>query len=169
MRKFWAILIISFLVIFQSIPQLKVYGFFPDLILIFIVYYSFKIGVSQGIILGAILGVVVDVLSGSFIGTHSIVFSTVALSVEFFKTIFIFEMLFTVPVVSFLNTVVKYLILFVLSVLLKSISLGEWYIAMIIEGVITFVFAFPMMWISNKIISLLHREYYSDLFQSFKR
>lgn len=160
MRKVWAIVAIATLAVLQSLPHLKVFGFFPDLLMIFVVYYSFKVGTSQGIILGAILGLVVDILSGSAIGTHSIVFSTVALSIELFKAIFIFEMLFTVPVVSLLATAIKYILLFVLHMVFKSISLGEWYIAIIVEGIINFTFAFPMIWISNKIISLLHREYY---------
>lgn len=163
MRKVWAILLITLLVILQSVPQLKVFGFFPDLLLILVVYYSFKVGTTQGIIFGAILGVFIDILSGSYIGTRSLVFATVAMSIEFFKTIFIFEMLMTVPLVSFFSTVVKYLILFLLHILFRSISIGEWYIYMFIEGALNFVFAFPMMWLSNKIISLLHKEFYFSI------
>ncbi|MFN4244678.1 MAG: rod shape-determining protein MreD [Brevinematia bacterium] len=163
MRKVWAFLIIATLMIFQTLPQFKVFGFFPDLLVIFIVYYSFKVGVSQGIILGAVLGFCVDILSGAYVGTHSLAFSTVALSVEFFKVIFIFEVLFTVPIVSFFGTIIKYFVMFLLSLLFKSISLGEWYIAMFIEGIMNFAFAFPMIWLSNKIISLLHREYYMGI------
>ncbi|MCX8029233.1 MAG: rod shape-determining protein MreD [Brevinematales bacterium] len=159
MRRLWAILIILFISILQSIPQLKVFGFFPDLLLILVIYYSFKVGTSQGIVFGAILGVFVDILSGSTIGTHTIVFSTVALMVEFFRTIFIFEMVFTLPVVSFLSTLIKYIILFLVSIVFSAVSLGNWYLVMFIEGVINFVFAFPMAWLSGKIVSLLHRGY----------
>ncbi|MEN2998171.1 MAG: rod shape-determining protein MreD [Brevinematia bacterium] len=163
MRRVWAIVIIGALMVLQSIPNLKVFGFFPDLLMIFIIYYSFKVGTSQGIILGAIVGLVMDILSGSSVGTRSIAFATVALSVEFFKTIFIFEMLFTIPIVSLLGTFIKYLSLFAIFLVFRSISLGEWYIAMVVEGIINFIFGFPMMWLSNKITSLLHREYYLEV------
>ncbi len=163
MKKFWAILIIAIIIVLQTLPQFKVFGFFPNLIVIFIVYYSFKVGVSQGIVLGAILGLCVDILSGSYIGTHSLSFSTVALSVEFFKIVFIFEMPFTVPIVSFFATIVNYFVMFVLSLVFRSISLGEWYISMFVEGALNFVLAFPMSWVSNKIVSLLHKEYYMEI------
>lgn len=159
MRKLWGVLIIIILSVIQTLPQLKIYGFFPDLLIILIIYYSFRVGTTKGIIFSAIIGAFVDILSGSIIGTHVIAFSTIALSVEIFKTIFVFEMPLTVPVVSFLSTITKYLILFLLSVIFGSISLGEWYIIMFIEGVLNFIFAFPMVWISKRVVSLLHREY----------
>ncbi|MEM3526565.1 MAG: hypothetical protein QXV37_04040, partial [Candidatus Jordarchaeaceae archaeon] len=81
--------------------------------------------------------------------------------VELEKRIFIFEMPLTVPIVALLSTLVKYIILFAESTIFNSISLGNWAVSMFIEGGINFVFAFPMMWISNKTISLLHREYYT--------
>ncbi|MCS7299831.1 MAG: rod shape-determining protein MreD [Spirochaetia bacterium] len=159
MRRLWGVLIIIILSIIQTLPQLKIYGFSPDLLMILIIYYSFKVGTTKGIIFSAIIGALVDILSGSIIGTHVIAFSTIALSIEIFKTIFIFEMPLTVPIVSFISTITKYLILFLLSVIFGSISLGEWYIAMFIEGALNFIFAFPMVWVSKKIVSLLHREY----------
>lgn len=165
MKKFWAILILLLLGIIQVVPQLKVYGFFPDLILIFLVYYTFALGTNQGIVVSAIVGGCVDILSGAIIGTHVIAYSTVALSIEFFKNVFMFESLLTVPVVSFFSVIFKYLMFFILSLTFNAINLGNWYISMFIEGAITFVFAFPMIWLSRFIVSLLHREY--EVYRSF--
>ncbi len=165
MKKFWAILLLTGITIIQTIPQLKVYGFSPDLILIFLVYYTFAIGTNQGIIVSAIVGTLVDILSGSTIGTHILAYSTVAFSVEIYKNIFMFESLITVPIVSFFSVLVKYLVFFILSLLFNSISLGNWYIVMFVEGIITFILGFPMVWLSRIIISFLHREY--EIYKSF--
>ncbi|MGB9621068.1 MAG: rod shape-determining protein MreD [Brevinematia bacterium] len=165
MKKFWAILILSLVAIVQVIPQFKMHGFFPDLIVVFLVYYTFALGTNKGIIMSAIIGAFVDVLSGSIVGTHILTYSTISFSIEIYRNVFIFESLLTVPIVSFFSVVTKYIILFLLSLLFNAVSLGNWYVVMFIEGFITFIFAFPMVWLSKIIISLLHREY--EIYRSF--
>ncbi len=156
MNRFWGYFFLAILLIIQVIPQFRVYGFFPDLIMIFVLAYSFSVGVTNGIILGAILGLVVDVISSAIIGTHIIVFATAAYLVEAYSKVFVYDSIFTLPVVSFLTTFVKYIVLFLESVVFNNISLSNVWFIMVIEAAVNFVFAFPMVWVSNRIVSLIH-------------
>jgi len=164
MSKFWGYFLLGLLLVIQVVPQFRVYGFFPDLLLIFVLSYTFKVGVTGGIIFGSILGIVVDILSSAIIGTHIMIFATVAYLVEFYSKIFVYESPFTLPVVSLLSTFVKYLVLFSQSLIFHNISISNVMLVMVIESVINFVFAFPMIWVNNKIILLIHKEtLYSSL------
>jgi rod shape-determining protein MreD len=156
MNRFWGYFFLAILLIVQVIPQFRIYGFFPDLLMIFVLAYSFTVGVTSGIIFGAILGLVVDILSSAIIGTHIVVFATAAYLVEVYSKVFVYESIFTLPVVSFLTTFVKYIVLFLESVIFHNISLANVWLVMLIEAPINFVFAFPMVWVSNRIISLIH-------------
>ncbi len=160
MRTILGIIILALIGVIQSIPEFKIYGVLPDLLLIFIIFYSLKISVAQGLIWAAFIGFFQDLLTSSNIGTHIFVNATIAYSVELYKKIFVSDLIPTLSIISLISTFVKYVILFIESLLFSNISVSNWLVLPLIEAGLNFVFAFPMYFVYKWITRFLVPESY---------
>jgi rod shape-determining protein MreD len=74
MSAYWSFLLLSVLAILQStiLPQLKVLGVQPDLVLLFVVAWSLLRGSEEGMLWAIIGGLALDILSSARVGVNTL-------------------------------------------------------------------------------------------------
>lgn len=138
---------------------LKVFDTSPDLILISVLLISLFIGESKGVTIGFLAGLVKDFVSITPIGFFSLIYTIVGFSTYLYKRYIYTSGVFSFPLMVLLSTLLKYLIVLILSLTLVPSSLSSIWLKILVETVYNTVISIPLHWLfRNFILPLLKVE-----------
>ncbi|MDO6993835.1 rod shape-determining protein MreD [Brachyspira innocens] len=94
----------------------------PDLLLIFLVFISFRYGSFDGIIYGFIIGLLQDIVSSGTFGSYAIIFLNIGFFVGFFNTRIFIKQIAAGIFVTLVGYLIKIIALFLVTSIYSDLS-----------------------------------------------
>ena len=114
------------LLIIQSSPAYDLIritlGAKPDLLLIFLVFLSFRYGSFEGIIYGFFIGIMQDIVSSSTFGSYAIIFLNIGLVVGFFNSRIFIKQIAAGIFITLIGYLIKIIALFFVMAIYADLS-----------------------------------------------
>jgi len=131
------------LLLIQSVQLFNIFGIRPDLVMLFMIIYTFSHGSFKGMIFGFILGFLLDLMSGILFGLNAFIFTLLASFITIFQRTVKLANILVFIFYIIIATTMKYLLYTVFYNLYEDIQLLDWYFILKIPGeiVINIIFS----------------------------
>ncbi len=146
------ILIILFLLQFTIAPLIAIDSVTPNFLILFIVYYSFKLPKIYSILLGFSIGLIYDLFQGGAIGASAFGMTLAAYIVTFFPTGYFDSEKFSLRflMITFLSSTVYSFFSLLLAGEVPLTIIADLIFFAFLSGIFTTAFAVPLIFVSSE-------------------
>lgn len=151
-----------FLLAIQSMQLFSIYGIRPDMIMLFVIIYTFARNPFKGELFGFVLGLMLDLMSGVLFGLNAFIFTLLGSFITIFqKTVKLANvMVFIIYIV--ISTIIKYLLYTIFYKIYEDVQLVDWYFIFKIPGeiIINIIFGLILYLITARFDSREEYEWF---------